>query len=151
MANQDFHQQLMNEAYAQWQQGDPASYDEFVESLDEAHQAAVLLGKLNYQVENGGFVQWYRNGYSSQIERLKGYLDQLPTGKRVRQLLTQFECLVEDATTEEDDTSGLGIDEVDWQSIRLLRELDAQYYQIRSSCLKECEDWLRGRRSPVVH
>jgi hypothetical protein len=143
----------MNEAYAQWQQQEvPASYDQFVESLDEPHQAAVLLGNLNYQVENGGFVQWYRNGYSSQIERLSGYLDQLPTGKRVRQLLAQLECLVEDAKAEEDNAGGLEIDEVDWQSIRQqLRELDAQYHQIRSSYLKECEDWLTGSRFSIAY
>lgn len=64
-------QQLMNEAYDKWQKNSKAgvveswTYAQFLRQLSVAERRAVILGNLNYQVENGGFSQWVDNGYAS--------------------------------------------------------------------------------------
>jgi len=54
----DFHQTVMGEAYELWQENRDWRYPEFVSKLNALQKAAVLLGNLNYQVENGGWTQW---------------------------------------------------------------------------------------------
>lgn len=72
-------QKLMDEAYEIWQNElrDSASQTTLFKTLEERgmsnHVKAVMLGNLNYQVENGGFQQWVDNGYAS--EALPGLLD----------------------------------------------------------------------------
>lgn len=62
-----FHQQLLDRAYSQW---DDESYPEFIDSLEPALKAAVLLANLNYQVMRGGFSRWHAHGYSSVSNEL---------------------------------------------------------------------------------
>ena len=63
----DFHQKLMDEAYELYRKHDKWSYEEFITNvpnlLSKLHLYAVVVGNLNYQVENGGWMQWYDNGY----------------------------------------------------------------------------------------
>jgi len=56
------HQQIMDQAYKKWTD---KSWDlsDFINVLDRVEREAVVLGKLNQQVENGGFMQWIDNGY----------------------------------------------------------------------------------------
>lgn len=63
-------QTLMDEAYAAWPcdaEGNKKSYSDFIASLSGVRRAAVLLGNLNYQVQNGGFIQWIDNRYIDEI------------------------------------------------------------------------------------
>lgn len=55
-------QAIMTRAYEKY--GDNMSYMDFLASLTELERKAVVIGNLNYQVENGGFMQWDDNGYS---------------------------------------------------------------------------------------
>jgi hypothetical protein len=57
-------QRVMNEAYAEW--GDASSQAAFYEKWKDNHVRlmAVVMGNLNYQVENGGWVQWADNQYA---------------------------------------------------------------------------------------
>lgn len=69
------HQTLMNQAYDKWSgewKGLP--YSQFIERLSHVQRLAVLTGNLNYQVENGGWDQWFLNGYGDHAERLIGLL-----------------------------------------------------------------------------
>jgi len=63
----DFHQKLMDEAYELYRKHNKWSYEEFITNvpnlLSKLHLYAVVVGNLNYQVENGGWIQWYDNGY----------------------------------------------------------------------------------------
>jgi hypothetical protein len=59
------HQELMNKAYANWKTNEKMNSQEFFESLSELEKTAVALGNLNYQVGNGGFMQWEENGYKA--------------------------------------------------------------------------------------
>jgi hypothetical protein len=54
-------QATMTAAYERWTRGE--GYDRFLAGLSGAERAAVLLGNLYQQVNNGGFRQWVDNGY----------------------------------------------------------------------------------------
>jgi len=75
----DIHQKLMDEAYDFWKsKKGRCSYSQFLDEIHEkfspAHYNAVILGNLNYQVENGGFAQWFDNGYSIALDDIKLFL-----------------------------------------------------------------------------
>lgn len=57
-------QQLMTSAYDKWQDGN-VKYERWLNGLPRVEMDAVLLGNLNYQVENGGITQYVDNGYCS--------------------------------------------------------------------------------------
>jgi len=69
-AGGDFHQQLMNEAYDKWSSNKEWNYSDFVSNLDDLHRKAVLIGNMNYQVENGGWEQWYYNRYAEYADEV---------------------------------------------------------------------------------
>lgn len=54
-------QKLMDAAYDKWPES--GGHREMLNRATDAERCAVLLGNLNYQVENGGFCQWIDNGY----------------------------------------------------------------------------------------
>ena len=70
-------QPLMDRAYAQW--GEAKSFGEFARSLWGLERKAVLVGKLNQQVCNGGFIQWIDNGYAVLIGELMAVLAEVNT------------------------------------------------------------------------
>ena len=67
----NIHQAIMDIAYALWQskEGQNWTHKEMLEQVTDGYgfisRLAVQLGNLNYQVENGGWIQWYDNGYGS--------------------------------------------------------------------------------------
>ena len=85
----------MEASYARWQEGGELhgrDYDGFLEGLGELDAMCVALGNLNYQVENGGFMQWHDNGYSSAAGLLAEALGSVGT-----LAATQVSTLVEEA------------------------------------------------------
>lgn len=58
----------MDEAYSLFERNenpvDEWGIEDLFDHLDYLHRVAVALGNLNYQVGNGGFSQWYFNGYA---------------------------------------------------------------------------------------
>lgn len=59
-------QLLMNEFYEFWQNNTDLTRLQVMNQFSELHQVSVRLGNLNYQVENGGFVQWEDNEYAME-------------------------------------------------------------------------------------
>ena len=59
----DFHQALMDSAYNKWGKNKEWNKSQFFNHLDYLERIAVALGNLNYQVGNGGFIQWEDNSY----------------------------------------------------------------------------------------
>lgn len=94
-------QQLMDEAYDQWQSNDNWSLEDFrrhiVKNMTKEHLMAVQIGNLNYQVENGGFLQWHDNGYSIDIEDLISYCKEINTeaSRKVKGLLYEVQEFLE--------------------------------------------------------
>ena len=90
-------QTLMNEVYDAWRK-DTANKSrlEMADSFSPIHVAAVQLGNLNYQVENGGFLQWWDNGYKKEdihdlIEMCKkGILLNIENFQRLYDILNQI-------------------------------------------------------------
>jgi len=77
-----YHQHLMNLAYDRWQKGgdlEDKSTSEFHAALPKDQLKAVLLGNLNYQVENGGFSQWVFNGYACECSEVMEVLEEMGT------------------------------------------------------------------------
>ncbi len=74
-----FHENLMDEAYNLWNKNLSISYENFLElienQLSPLHTIGVIFGNLNYQVDNGGFIQWYDNNYSCSIEKIINFLE----------------------------------------------------------------------------
>ena len=98
----DKHQELMDKAYSRWQKGGDlhnTSRIEFLDKLTDPERMAVVLGNLNYQVENGGWNQWVDNGYCTSIVHLKDALEKVgtPTAKKV---LTMVETVEDDLSDE---------------------------------------------------
>lgn len=67
-------QALMNVAYDRWHKNE-WSYEEMLDACTQSEREAVLLGNLNYQVNNGGFIQWVDNGYATRIAEVVDVLE----------------------------------------------------------------------------
>ena len=63
-ATTDKWQAIMDAAYDKW--NDAWSYERFLEEITGTERQAVLIGNLNYQVDNGGIQQYVDNGYATQ-------------------------------------------------------------------------------------
>lgn len=126
------HQQLMNEAYDVFKSGRGDDYEGFVDGLDDRHRAAVILGNFNYQVENGGFLQWHDNGYSSRIDWLHKYLKAIatPTAQEVTEMVNEFQIITANLDSEDEEESPYDL-------------LDSRYYRINHQLMVDAENWLR--------
>ncbi len=70
----DAHQELMDLIYEEWRKRLGTSYGEMISWTEEKYGElvafAVLIGKCNYQVCNGGWIQYLYNGYA-EMKRLE--------------------------------------------------------------------------------
>jgi len=114
-------QRLMTTAYNRWEKRAYMTYEQFVESLPLREKMAVVFGNLNYQVHNGGFLQWDDNGYSVCSPFLVEFLGKLPEfGPQVAALVKhcsvikeEYEEELAEYRNEYDDWSGDYPDEPD--------------------------------------
>lgn len=67
----DFHQTILNVGYGWWNNKpnpNEFSYSDMIDYMDKTYGqifgTLILIGKLNQQVNNGGFIQYYKNHYS---------------------------------------------------------------------------------------
>ena len=67
----DFHQTILNIGYGWWNNKpnpNEFSYSDMIDYMDKTYGqifgTLILIGKLNQQVNNGGFIQYYKNHYS---------------------------------------------------------------------------------------
>lgn len=108
MTQVDYVQSLMDEVYDFWQKSS-LTREEVLSKFSEKHQAAVRLGNLNYQVENGGFSQWECNEYNEDLEELLTICDRgialgLEDFKVIKELLVEYKEMPEyESDTEETD------------------------------------------------
>ena len=80
----DVHQLLMNKAYKDEGERSKADgsgwcYNRMLKEATELERFSVVLGNLNYQVENGGFSQWVDNGYCTSYSDLEDALTAVKT------------------------------------------------------------------------
>lgn len=92
-------QALCNIAYERWQEGGDLhgkTYDVFVEQLDDIFRIAVQLKNLNYQVENGGFLQWEVNGFSIDCDEIQDAIQTFISTPACLEVLDIVQCWVGD-------------------------------------------------------
>jgi hypothetical protein len=99
---ESIHQMLMNKAYDLWQTevGKRLRYENFLDLINEKlgsiYYHAVITGNLNYQVENGGFSQWYFNGYHITIDDLICFFrDKFKDNKTINNLIDNLTDILE--------------------------------------------------------
>jgi hypothetical protein len=67
---EDYHQAILNLGYNEWQKKEGWEYSDMLDYMNETYgdlaMWAVLIGKANQQICNGGFVQYFDNGYASE-------------------------------------------------------------------------------------
>lgn len=132
----NYHQQLMDEAYNNWKSG--WNKRDFYLSLEPKHRAAVVIGNLNYQVENGGFYQWVDNRYAEDSKDFL-YFALKEMGKQENIANTVIELLdkVYDINPLDNDDS-----EEDYQNPYNI--FDDKYYEINEDFMKKTEEWLKN-------
>lgn len=67
----------MDAAYDKW--NDAWSYERFLLEVTGHERQAVLVGNLNYQVQNGGIAQYVSNGYASSYSECVDVLRMINT------------------------------------------------------------------------
>lgn len=130
----DTIQKLMDQAYARFDRG--MSLEQFWDQLNADERVAVFVGNLNYQVENGGFMQWIDNGYATNetvafLNRLFNVRIGFDSTRRVAQLMNQAYSFA-DGVREED------FDYLDSQ----LDQLDRDFYEINDEMMADVERFL---------
>ena len=94
----DKHQELMDEAYDRWKKGgdlENTSRIVFLDKLTTHQRMAVVLGNMNYQVENGGWNQWVDNGYCTSYPHLMDALETLGTDN-AKKIITMLDTIGDD-------------------------------------------------------
>lgn len=129
-------QTSVNAAYSRWQANSSWSMEDFWDSLDAKERFAVFLGNLNYQVENGGFSQWFFNRYGCQqtvsyIERACARIGTVYT-KQVAMLVTEAWQLHQEGNDDDED----GCDP--------LSTLDEAFYKVNDQFMADCEAFITG-------
>lgn len=70
LSEEEYHQTILDLGYAEWRKNDGWGYSDMIEwvrqTYGEIAAFAILIGKYNQQVCNGGHIQYYDNGYASQ-------------------------------------------------------------------------------------
>lgn len=161
------HQGLLNLAYNRWTEANEARgkhipMADWFGSLSEIEQAAVALGKLNQQVCNGGFNQWFDNGYAQVMAdtclKALAAMPQTGTVQEVTALLTLYHRVVEGAeqefaslenecdSNEDGECTGCGACEVTSAADLAFRDLaeddlNDRYYAVDEKFLAECEEF----------
>lgn len=69
---EDLWQFIMTLSYEKWEQG--MSRSQYLEQLTEYEKIAIQFGNFNFQVENGGLLQWHDNNYSEDYQELYDFL-----------------------------------------------------------------------------
>ncbi len=136
----NLHQKLMDTAYERWNA--KWNKEEFHDSLDAQERFAVHTGNFCYQVQNGGFMQWWDNRYGtpSTVEYLIRAMERMntPTAKTVGDMLQVFK----ESMRQRDPRTN--IDEDEWEEMRSeLDGLDTDFYKIDDQFLADCEAHLQ--------
>lgn len=141
----DYHQELMDKAYDQWHKNPHWSKKQFYLSLDPKSRAAVVFGNLNYQVENGGFYQWFDNSYGKESKEFLYFaLDKMSKSLIEEESLAakeMIELLNQVFEIQSDEKESNDFDE---ESYGNFEEMDNRFYQINNNWLIQVENWLKN-------
>lgn len=169
-------QVLMNQAYDRWQENNDKikkdlknkkitedeakekmwGYKDCIVQCSSEEKIAVMIGNFNYQVENGGFSQYYDNRYADFADQLLVVLKKVQ-GAKIFKVMPRVVALLETAIpyfnelrneslygksadcycTEDDCYCDDEDDEMDLYN--QLRELDGKFYEVNEQFILEAE------------
>lgn len=149
-------QSLMDKAYGRWQGNEGWSTKTFFDHMEPAEKTAVLLGNLNYQVENGGFQQWVGNGYAQNIELLIEALNRfakwedIPENalRYVQELLDFLDTIEEFLDLSKKDRGCMGnylrdnSDEGYAEFQYTVDPMDTRFYEINTCIYEALDNWM---------
>jgi len=133
---------LMDMAYNMWSSDHSMGKEDFWLRLDYPERIAVFIGNLNYQVENGGFMQWHDNGYSTcgediiRILTTVGGCDEVI--RLVRHALGEIRKYEEENAYIESDFDELAYNILEEK----LSKLDIAFYEVNTVMLTHVETYL---------
>ena len=128
------HQELMNQAHDIWNKKiDKGELGELLIRLNFHQKVAFLTGKLNYQVENGGFSQWICNDYSKNSDQLLIVLGLINTeaSKKVSNMVLDILSISKGSHSDGHDEFNGAMD-----------SYSTSYYKISNQFMKDVEDFL---------
>jgi hypothetical protein len=152
-------QEVMNQAYDRWDQSKIWTKEQFWASLSRVEKVSVYVGNLNYQVENGGFIQWHDNKYSDCAAELAQILFELgPIGERVSKLVEQVMNEINDnleypgdweTYVYYDENAGEEVEDEEWVDYDLVfsKDYDQMYYDLNEQLLVELENYVQQLQS----
>jgi hypothetical protein len=133
-------QKLMTEAYERWRETPQWTMQAFWDQLSDEERYAVFIGNMNYQVENGGWIQWVDNRYGNEetcqylIEACKKIGTESAIAVKVLIELVK-ERLAELQNPDPDDDR--------WQGLAYcMGKLDLDYYEVKDQFMIDAEDYL---------
>lgn len=149
-----YHQTIMNIMYDYWKaQSQPMQYKEILEWFEskygELAKFAVLIGKYNQQVTNGGHIQYFSNGYCDGTG--SSFCDhdiKLPLHKNLIELLKRTKLTCDTVKKALDILERLEIEQDDDYEIDnryLLQDLDEEYYEINEQFLNILEEYFKTK------
>jgi len=168
-------QRLVDLGYREWQKPENHNwtYAEMVDQAGQTHGEVVklfiFLGACHHQVCNGGWIQYFDNGYAGRERRrcdsdditlhremlalfAKYGLHQTKTGTEVYSIMDEFRIVLGDPTEGEEDEDGCGCQEV--VNGDELNALDARYYKLCDQWAKELKvlaaRWLKTGNNPIA-
>ena len=159
----DTHQALLNVGYDEWEKNKQWDYTDMLDWIQNEYgnfmRFAILTGKFNHQIENGGFFQYIFNAYSGREKNsipnadiplhkemiclLKAFgLCEVSIGKKVYDVMKKFEPEIDtDEYREEEgydaESDQMYYDEVENEDYGCIEQdnlgtLDAEYYTIKN-------------------
>jgi len=133
----DNFQRLMDQAYDRYQANPGMTREQFVLQLSPAEAVAVHCGNMNYQVQNGGWMQWMDNGYMTEesIRTISTTLRQMDKWEVAKSVSSVFERAVEAMTRVASDEDYDELSDV-------LSPLDIEYYTLDQAFVKAVEEFL---------
>lgn len=153
----NLHQRIMDRAYARWQDEDGKDQDWFWNQLSPLETIAVFFGNFNYQVCNGGFQQWWDNGYATTrvVRALEDACAEMATNHSamVKEMLRDYRTIMRryGANTLDDDASDMKLDESEYDELaRDLGALDDRYYAINELFMVEVNAHLESLLKPML-
>jgi hypothetical protein len=140
----------MDEVYNKWRKNEckgMSRLEVISKFFTLRHKAAVQLGNMNYQVENGGWSQWDMNGYSEDIDDLieyckKGIAMKIKHFDKLLEILKDVKMILENMKIHEENRESLDDDEYydGEEEYESLSRLDDKYYEIDQTELIESFD-----------
>lgn len=151
--NNDIHQSILNICFDEWNRRTNCSYAEIIHWMEKEYGElaafAVLAGRYNQQVENGGHEQYFNNGYASgnyelteaghfplhkKMQGLFHYLsfDLDEEGKSVYNIVKSFD--VDKHDDDDEEYSGWFVVDAD--------RLDSEYYKVNKKWMEYFNSFL---------